>query len=203
MNKDFLKLVLGGEKKLLALNEVKYVNMPKYDELSVVNLWPEMQTDDAFMVYFPDKLAKGRLPCRTYFFNVMNTLNEGYTQAIMQHANKQRNDGEAMAQAQETIEVNEEWWEKLKSVPFKSCKSISESNLLQNARAVPCTSSSRARRGCRKIASGERYRWPALTPSTWRRPSTTAYGTSRCPCRRVRWRRTIPRCPRFLRTWRR
>ena len=40
MNKDFLKEVLTGEKRLLALNEVKYVNVPLYDELSVVALWP-------------------------------------------------------------------------------------------------------------------------------------------------------------------
>ena len=69
--------------------------MPMYDELSVVSLWPDMQHDENFMLYFPDKLAKNRLPERDYFFNIMNTLMEGYTQAIMQHANEQRTTGEA------------------------------------------------------------------------------------------------------------
>ena len=53
--------------------------MPMYDELSVVNLWPDMQHDEHFMLYFPDKKAKSRLPERDYFFNVMNTLMEEYT----------------------------------------------------------------------------------------------------------------------------
>ena len=42
ITKDFLKLVLSGNKRLLELNEVKRVNVPVYDELSVRNLWPEM-----------------------------------------------------------------------------------------------------------------------------------------------------------------
>ena len=40
VNKDFLKQVFRDEKKLLALKDVKYVNVPKYDELSVRKFWP-------------------------------------------------------------------------------------------------------------------------------------------------------------------
>ena len=40
MNKDFLKEVLKGNKKLLNLNDVKRVHVPKYDELSVLSFWP-------------------------------------------------------------------------------------------------------------------------------------------------------------------
>jgi len=40
INKDFLKQVLKEEKKLLSLKEVKYVNVPHYDELSVKRFWP-------------------------------------------------------------------------------------------------------------------------------------------------------------------
>ena len=43
MKKDFLKQVFVGQKKLMGLNEVKRVNVPMYDELSVVNLWPDLQ----------------------------------------------------------------------------------------------------------------------------------------------------------------
>ena len=42
INKDFLKDVLTEEKSLLKLEEVKRVNVPLYDELSVVSLWPMM-----------------------------------------------------------------------------------------------------------------------------------------------------------------
>ena len=48
------------------------------------------------MLYFPDQLPRGRVPDREYFFNIMNTLMEEYTQAIIKHANEQR----AMAGAQ-------------------------------------------------------------------------------------------------------
>ena len=45
INKDFLKAVLAEDKDLLKLSEVKFKNVPLYDELSVVQLWPPMQKD--------------------------------------------------------------------------------------------------------------------------------------------------------------
>ena len=79
INKDFLKQVLVEEKVLIPINEVKFINVPMYDELSVKRLWPEMQNSLDFMRHFPDRLPKGRLPDRDYFFNVMNTCNHDYT----------------------------------------------------------------------------------------------------------------------------
>ena len=38
VNRDFLKMVLAGTKKLMPLKDVKFVSMPKFDELSVANL---------------------------------------------------------------------------------------------------------------------------------------------------------------------
>ena len=38
INRDFLKNVLADKKKLMPLKEVKHVQVPKFDELSVVNL---------------------------------------------------------------------------------------------------------------------------------------------------------------------
>jgi hypothetical protein len=52
--------------------------MPHYDELSVFKLWPELKNDSDFMKYFPSKFPKGRLPDRSYFFNMLNTLMEEY-----------------------------------------------------------------------------------------------------------------------------
>ena len=42
-NKDFLKLVLADEKKLMPINEVRFINVPHYDEVSVKRLWPKMK----------------------------------------------------------------------------------------------------------------------------------------------------------------
>ena len=74
MNKDFLKEVLAEDKALLRLDQVSRINVPLYDELSVGNIWPMLKNDEKFMLYFPTKMAKGRVPDREYFFNILNTF---------------------------------------------------------------------------------------------------------------------------------
>ena len=46
LNKDFLKAVLTEQKSLLQLEQVKRVNVPLFDELSVVKIWPMIQSDE-------------------------------------------------------------------------------------------------------------------------------------------------------------
>ena len=74
INKDFLKDILTEQKCLLRLDQVKRVHVPLYDELSVIKLWPMLQSDETFMRCFPSKMAKGRVPDREYFFNLLNTF---------------------------------------------------------------------------------------------------------------------------------
>ena len=54
-----------------------------------------MQQDATFMKFFPDKMSKGRIPSREYFFNVLNTVMEDYLQGLIKHANKERNSAES------------------------------------------------------------------------------------------------------------
>ena len=61
-----------------------------YDELSVKNLWPHMQGIPEFMIHFPDKLPKNRLPDRKYFFTIMNTLNDDYVAQLIANAHSAR-----------------------------------------------------------------------------------------------------------------
>ena len=122
MNKDFLKEVLAEDKALLRLDQVSRVNVPLYDELSVANIWPMMKIDEKFMMYFPTKMAKNRLPDRGYMFNILNTFQPNYLQALIKHANDQRNSVSNDAIAREAIEVSDDWWDALNSVPFISCK---------------------------------------------------------------------------------
>ena len=42
INKDFLKQVLTEEKELLLIKDVRFINVPMYDELAVKRVWPEM-----------------------------------------------------------------------------------------------------------------------------------------------------------------
>lgn len=43
LNKDFLREVFKEEKGLLKLSEVKWRNVPFYDELAVKKIWLEVQ----------------------------------------------------------------------------------------------------------------------------------------------------------------
>ena len=90
VNRDYLKQLMAEEKELISLKQIKPIVVPKYDELSVKNLWPHMQNVPQFMKYMPDKLPKNRLPDRDYFFTVLNTVNEEYMSGLIQHAAEQR-----------------------------------------------------------------------------------------------------------------
>ena len=43
INKDYLKLIFQDKKKLLKLADLRVVKVPKYDELSVKQVWPKIQ----------------------------------------------------------------------------------------------------------------------------------------------------------------
>ena len=120
LNKDFLKDVFVHKKRLLKLHEVNRICVPLYDELSVVKLWPMMKKDEDFMMFFPTKMPKGRVPDREYFFNILNTFQGEYLQQLIAHAQEQRHKAEGMARANETIEISEDWWHQLQSIPFIS-----------------------------------------------------------------------------------
>ena len=70
-----------------------------YDELSVSNIWPLMKQNAEFMQYFPDNFARGRLPAREYFFNVLNTIQYDYLQSLIKHAIEMRNSTKNAARA--------------------------------------------------------------------------------------------------------
>jgi hypothetical protein len=56
------------------LVDVKQVDVKKYDELSVKNLYDDFMKLEGVKKYFPEKYPKGRQCDRTYLFNVVSTL---------------------------------------------------------------------------------------------------------------------------------
>ena len=58
--------------------EIRPKNVPKYDELSVKNIFPHLLEDPEVMTYFPSKMAENRWPDRTYMFTILNTLKPDY-----------------------------------------------------------------------------------------------------------------------------
>jgi len=86
INRDFVKAILAGQKRLLPLKDVKRVTVPKYEELSVEKMFPIVNRDPQVMSYFPDALPKNRNIAREYFWNVVHTVHEVYVQRLISHA---------------------------------------------------------------------------------------------------------------------
>ena len=102
--------------------DIRYIQVPKYDELSVKNIYPMFAKDAQFMSYFPDSYPKGKGPPRDYFFNILNTLHPDYLQQVMSHASKQRMTAEGEAMKSETIDISKYWEEQLAAMPYLSRK---------------------------------------------------------------------------------
>ena len=90
VNRDFLKLILSGHKRLMPMKDVRFIHVPKYDELAVEKMMIFVKTNADFISYFPDNLPKGRQVSRDYFWNILNTLDAAYVAYIVAHANKAR-----------------------------------------------------------------------------------------------------------------
>ena len=116
--KDFAKEIFSGQKKLLKLREVKFVNVTRFDELSVKNLYGRYMELEGFKFYFPTKYPKGRQCEREYMWNVANTLYEDITQEMIQHANLQRNSVNLDNKKKDSVMISDHWKEELKSLPM-------------------------------------------------------------------------------------
>jgi len=58
--KDFAKEIFTGKKKLLKLCDVKFIQVTRYDELSVKGLYDKFMTLEGMSEYFPGKYPIGR-----------------------------------------------------------------------------------------------------------------------------------------------
>ena len=84
--RDTLKDVFGGKKKLMKLNQVKFISVPKYDELSVKKLYDKFMTLEGVGQYFPTEYPKGRVCDRDYMFNIAYTVHPKTVKEIIDHA---------------------------------------------------------------------------------------------------------------------
>ena len=124
INKDFLKAVLAGQKQLLKKVDVLTIEVPRYDELSVKNIYPQFKKDPIIMSYFPDHYPANKGPPRDYFFNILNSLQPEYVSELLSYANKQRHSAEGEAMKNETIKISQFWAEELASMPYLSSKCL-------------------------------------------------------------------------------
>ena len=86
--KDYAKDIFAEKKQLIKKKDVLYIEVPKFDELSVKRLYDQLLSLESMTNYFPDKYPKGRQCDREYLFNVANTLHPGVIQEFIDHALK-------------------------------------------------------------------------------------------------------------------
>ena len=79
---SFLRSIIAGEKKVnlksaspivFLYNDVRMIPVPKYSELSIAKLWPNIKEVPELNIYFPD-LKENELPERKYTWSVISTL---------------------------------------------------------------------------------------------------------------------------------
>ena len=87
---DFLKQILRGDKQLLKMSEVRYCNPPRYDEISVSQLYDPCLKMPGMADYFPDTYPKGRSCSREYFFAILATLHPDYTDKLIKQSKEMR-----------------------------------------------------------------------------------------------------------------
>ena len=109
INKDFLKLIFAEKKQLMPLAELRSVSVPKYDELSIKNVYPHIQNDPTLRCFFPDAYPKGREPDRTYVFNILHTVKPDLVKQMILHAQKQRNCVMEDSQGADQIVMSTAW----------------------------------------------------------------------------------------------
>ena len=120
INKDFLREVLKGKKKLLKMKEVNFCNVPSYDEIGVKALYEKVVKLPGMPHYFPDKMPVGKQCCKSYFYNIWNTIYPDDVQAVINHANANRHAISSQRVKDETIVLTEQWQDELNSLPFVS-----------------------------------------------------------------------------------
>ena len=101
-------------------NHIMFIEVPKYDEISVKNLYDKLIKLDGMSKHFPSNYAKGRQCDRDYMFNIANTLHPNVVSELIRHAHKHRFDISGEKMKQEQIVLSSEWADELKSLPFFS-----------------------------------------------------------------------------------
>lgn len=76
---------------LLKRDQIKFVEVPLYEEFTVKSLYELVAADDELLKYLPElKDAPAKAPPREFCFNVVNTLTEGYIEKAVEQAKQKR-----------------------------------------------------------------------------------------------------------------
>ena len=124
VNKDFLKHKFAGNKQLVPRNQIRPIEVPHYDELSVEALVKDVTTIPDLSKFSPKQKTPSNRRDREYFFNILNTVVPDYLSALIRHLQSLRLGSGAPSKEENIIEVNEHWRKELEASPYYSSKII-------------------------------------------------------------------------------
>lgn len=120
VNRDYLRLILKGEKKLLKMDQVKMVHVPKYDELSVKGIYAQVSEDPELQAHLPDLGESSKAVDRQYFFNVVNSIHPEYLTHVIRSSQEARNGAGKQSDKPNYILISDDWYSQLTQHPFVS-----------------------------------------------------------------------------------
>ena len=113
----WVKQVLSGQKQWLKNNQVVHCSPPRYDEISVANLYDQCLKLQYMAAFFPDTYPKGRSCNRDYFFSILATVQPEYCEKLIRECKDKRFTITDQEQEQKAIVITEEWAMELKQFP--------------------------------------------------------------------------------------
>ena len=82
----FLRQVFTKRKKLIKAHDVRLINIPRYEEISVRKLWRQVMEYAELAIYFPDFENTDTLVDRTYFFTILGSVAYDFLEKIKNEA---------------------------------------------------------------------------------------------------------------------
>ena len=113
----YLKQILSGEKKLMKVSDIKHCNPPRYDEITVVQLYDTCVQMPRMAQYFPDTYPKGRGCNRDYFFTILATIHPEYVDKLLKNCKEVRFATEENENDGDAIDLDPKWEEEFKAFP--------------------------------------------------------------------------------------
>ena len=89
-----LKHLLCGKKKFLHTFDVKTVSVPRFKDISIDKVFDKIKDCSAVMEYIPEfdqeKYTAKQMLDRTWFFNIINTIDPNFFPSIIEEIDQQR-----------------------------------------------------------------------------------------------------------------
>ena len=94
---------------MIKISEVKHINVPKYPELAIKNIYHLVTENVQASKFFPNSYPEGRHPDRDYTYNILNSLFPDLVGKVVSHAHNQRNAVMEGANHRDEIKCSSQW----------------------------------------------------------------------------------------------